>query len=214
MQHEIAQGIALTHLTAREVHRLPKSVATSIFTDIRSLLDCGKTGFQSIIRERLQILGFDYYHDPVLTEALESDSLFDEAFLVTSSNSMCSRFCKDHLNYFEPVPIYVGRPNGSQQLVGHYIPVLKYMQHYLGHSDVWASCQKVINISEDLFCNYTDGLTWKQSGLPASHIRLHLYSDEFEVCNPLRSIKTAPAKVHKLCAFYFTVGNINVRYHS
>jgi len=95
-------------------------------------------------------------------------------------------------------------------LVGHYVSVVKTLQHYLSHIDVWASCQKRHAYSEDLLCDYTDGLTWKASGLPANHIRLHLYSDEFEICNPLGSKRG----VHKLCAFYYMIGNVSVKYRS
>lgn len=36
------------------------------------------------------------------------------------------------------------------------------------------------------------------------HLRIQLYSDEFEVANPLGSKK----RLHKVSAFYFTLGNI------
>jgi len=42
------------------------------------------------------------------------------------------------------------------------------------------------------------------------YVRIHLYSDEFELCNPLGSRKG----VHKICAFYFLVGNLETKYWS
>ena len=41
-------------------------------------------------------------------------------------------------------------------------------------------------------------------------IRLHLYTDEFEVCNPIGAHRSS----HKLCAFYFFIGNLENHYHS
>lgn len=41
-------------------------------------------------------------------------------------------------------------------------------------------------------------------------LRLHFYEDEFEVVNPLGSKRTK----HKLCAFYYTVGNLDKKYRS
>lgn len=41
-------------------------------------------------------------------------------------------------------------------------------------------------------------------------VRLHLYTDEFEVVNPLGSKRT----LHKLTAFYFTIGNLEPTYKS
>ena len=42
------------------------------------------------------------------------------------------------------------------------------------------------------------------------YVRFHLYSDEFELCNPLGSRKGE----YKLCAFYFLVGNLETKYWS
>ena len=41
-------------------------------------------------------------------------------------------------------------------------------------------------------------------------IRLHMYVDDFEVCNPIGSRRS----VHKLTAIYFVVGNVPRRYWS
>jgi len=41
-------------------------------------------------------------------------------------------------------------------------------------------------------------------------VRIHLYSDEFELCNPLGSSKGE----HKICAFYFLVSNLETKYWS
>jgi len=39
MKQDIGLGIAIAYLKTREVHKLPKTVASSIFADIHSLLD-------------------------------------------------------------------------------------------------------------------------------------------------------------------------------
>ena len=41
-------------------------------------------------------------------------------------------------------------------------------------------------------------------------LRLHLYEDEFEIVNPLGSKRTK----YKLCAFYYTIGNLSGKYRS
>lgn len=55
---------------------------------------------------------------------------------------------------------------------------------------------------------YCDGQTFKQNPFFKGHpnaLRLHFYEGEFEVVNPLESKRTK----HKLCAFYYTVGNLD-----
>lgn len=41
-------------------------------------------------------------------------------------------------------------------------------------------------------------------------MRLHFYNDEFDIVNPLGSRKT----LHKISAFYFTVGNLHPKHRS
>lgn len=43
-----------------------------------------------------------------------------------------------------------------------------------------------------------------------SALSIHMYSDEFEVCNPIGAKKGK----HKIVAFYYTVGNFHPKYRS
>jgi len=59
-----------------------------------------------------------------------------------------------------------------------------------------------------MLCDFTDGRMWQNTAERLDsdmYLRIHLYSDEFELCNPLGSRRG----VHKLCVFYFLVGNLD-----
>jgi len=61
--------------------------------------------------------------------------------------------------------------------------------------------------------DFTDGRMWQNSTVnldSGMYVRIHLYSDEFELCNPLGSRRGE----HKVCAFYFLVGNLETKYWS
>lgn len=60
--------------------------------------------------------------------------------------------------------------------------------------------------------DYTDGEIFQGSPFfgDSRIVRLHLYTDEFEVENPLGSKKS----LHKLAAFYFTIGNFESNFKS
>jgi hypothetical protein len=92
-----------------------------------------------------------------------------------------------------------------------YVPILSTLKNYLQRPDVWASCQKP-NISGELLRNFTDGKMWTSANIAEqSHfIRILLYSDKVEICNPLGSRKT----VHKISMFYFLVGSIETKHWS
>jgi hypothetical protein len=142
-------------------------------------------------------------------EILSPHSISETVGAAVSSDHLLRKFCRDSLNFIEPVPIYIN-DESVRVLVGHYVPILHNISQYLEHRDVWASFQQQYICKDSVLQDYTDGCVREESELPSSHIRLHLYTDEFETCNPLGSRKG----VHKLCAFYFTVGNVDVKYRS
>lgn len=67
-------------------------------------------------------------------------------------------------------------------------------------------------VSNDLLEDFTDGSIFQAPpffGDP-SILRIHLYTDEFDVVNPLGAKKA----IHKVTAFYFTIGNLEQKYKS
>lgn len=93
----------------------------------------------------------------------------------------------------------------------HYVPVLVTLENYLEQPDVWASCHQSCP-TDGMLRNYSDGEINANSSYKDDKmfIKIHLYSDEVEICNPIGSRKT----VHKLSAFYFLVGNIETKHWS
>jgi len=94
----------------------------------------------------------------------------------------------------------------------HYVSILETLKTYLQQPDVWASCHQKRN-GGSLLHDFTDGRMWHNSTVHLDcgmYVRIHLYSDEFELCNPIGSRKGT----HKVCAFYFLVGNLETKYWS
>jgi len=94
----------------------------------------------------------------------------------------------------------------------HYVPILETLKTYLQQPDIWASCQQKKE-SDGMLHDFTDGRMWQNCSVNLDadiYVRIHLYSDEFELCNPLGSRKGE----HKICAFYFLVGNLETKYWS
>jgi len=90
----------------------------------------------------------------------------------------------------------------------HYVPILNTVKNYLEQPDVWASCN-MSRPQDGKLHSFTDGQIWARSG-QENFVRIHLYSDEVEMCNPIGSRKT----IHKLSAFYILIGNIETKYWS
>lgn len=94
-----------------------------------------------------------------------------------------------------------------------YVPVLKTLQKLLNRGDV---IDKVSKDTESLPGQYKttfDGSYFKENPLLTGEdqtISLGLYIDDFEVCNPLGTSR----KKHKLCAIYWVIANLPVKYRS
>lgn len=93
------------------------------------------------------------------------------------------------------------RPSG----VMHYVPILETLKRYLSFDDV------VDSIMEETIGDHID--KYSAGAMFHSHpifkdnpkaLRIILYADEFEVCNPLGGAKGT----HKVLGVYFSVGNI------
>ncbi|XP_065672066.1 uncharacterized protein LOC105845782 isoform X1 [Hydra vulgaris] len=104
----------------------------------------------------------------------------------------------------------------NQKKFFQYIPILEVIKKFVQHKDIWASIHRA-NENEDqtndLLCSYADGNIFHKHAVfcKKNHaLRIHMYIDEFEVCNPIGSHRST----HKLCAFYFFIGNLEYKYHS
>ena len=97
-----------------------------------------------------------------------------------------------------------------------YISVLQVITKMVEQKEVWHSIQRKLEKDSvkdpNLLSSYVDGTICKCHDVftDKNAIRLHLYVDEFEVCNPIGSHRST----HKLCAFYYFLGNVEEQYHS
>ncbi len=97
-----------------------------------------------------------------------------------------------------------------------YVPILDVIKKFVQQPEVWNSIQRFNETNDansDLLCSYADGNICHQHDVFGNNkhaLRIHLYTDEFEVCNPIGSHRST----HKLCAFYFFIGNLEEKYHS
>jgi len=235
-----ARQIMMMQLKISEKYMLPKSTATAIFDDVRSLFDTYQLNISSLIKARLGELGFSYCSDNFLSEIFDCESFFQEATSNFNTDYKMNKYLCENLQLNLPVscfcanveetilPVDVAQstadeiPDEVVPVVGacskvcdvdevQYVPILKTLQAYLQQPDVWASIHSNKQSSGKL-CSFTDGTKWAalKECNPEMVVMINMYSDEVEICNPLGSRKT----VHKLSCFYFIVGNIETKYWS
>ena len=207
--NEFGHKIATSQLKSRELYMLPKSAAKAINNDIHGLFDVFEENLKRLISERMNQLGMNVKADPILGPLLRDGSTFELVTQEIATEHLFKRYLAKNLGYVAPHEIVLGQ-SGSVKDVVHYVPVLETIKHYLEHDDVWASCNVVKPENPTVLRDYTDGQIWISSDQPGLFLRIHAYSDELEIANPLGSRKI----VHKVSAFYFVLGNIETKHWS
>lgn len=229
-QNDFAKYYALFKLKITESYMLPKTVAQSITLDVRDMFDLFQKSFADTVVGRLQNLNPSLAEDSVLRTVLADDSFFDVIQNKTSTDYLFTKYLRENMHLNPPVEVRTCTTTnadvniaattsaGSSSVCGsekpsnyQYVSVLTTLKNYLEQPDVWASCN-VTTSNDTLLRSFTDGSLWAQSAYAniPNFLRLHLYSDEVEICNPIGSRKT----VHKLSVFYFLVGNVETQHWS
>ena len=120
------------------------------------------------------------------------------------------QFVERNYQYVRPLTISLGLNAKHRLREYQYIPVLESLRCLLRNDDILSAVLKnQPNSNPYLLTNFSDGCYFKQNALFSTNInalQLILYFDEFEVVNPLGSRRG----IHKLGAFYFALGNLNI----
>lgn len=211
---EFGSFVAGTSLKVRELHNLPKSTSIAVGESIQGMFDLYQTTTTNLLRECLKQLGLNLELDPVLSRLLSDDSIYENATRNISSKHKLRKFISTHLNYIAPVPHHLDETN-HLKANAYFVPISKTLKRYLEHEDVWASCQQELarerRSNPEILENYIDGEIWRNNPEKQTlYIRIHFYTDETEMCNPIGSRKV----VHKASMVYFYVGNIERKYCS
>ena len=195
---------------------LLKSTAQSIFQDIQSLFDIYQHELAQFLNSRLKKIGASLSDDLILQQFNSTDSVFQIVQNKFSTEHLFNKYLCDNFNLNSPVEKLISVPGqapdrgvvaksfanntlmssggvgyGNTKFVKvQYVPILTTLKNYLKQPDVWASCQQR-NVPSEVLHNFTDGKI--QTSLSASgqsnFIRIHLYSDQVEICNPFGSRK-------------------------
>ena len=100
------------------------------------------------------------------------------------------KYCDEILGCVSPVEHVLGKDENEKVESFQYVPILDVLKTILEKYDVWAAVnEQSIASDEDatlLQCE-TDGSFFKEHSLfqgDKRYIRIHMYTDEFEVVNP------------------------------
>ncbi|XP_065666537.1 uncharacterized protein LOC136087522 [Hydra vulgaris] len=219
----IQQHFAMFIVSIAERHSIPSVVQINVANEVQSLLTYFNNCFSNLIKQQL---GNKFIYSSDFNELLNCDLLLDTVLSKVNSSKKIISFSKSHLGLILPVEIklhsiidnlYQDNLTASKSETFQYIPILPLLKKLVENEFIWNSIKRKLEKDEsnntNLLCSYSDGLTFKKHDVFKDDkyaLRIHLYCDEFEVCNPIGAHRT----VHKLSAFYFFLGNIEEQHIS
>ena len=180
---------------------------------INSLKEWIRTVFQSSSGSQLE------------KEAMEIFDTLEDPFASLSTTHMRNSAKQEHFNVVESEEVKIGQKacrvkrKGSSGLAinyisFHYIPLVKSLEQFLSHPKILAMIDHGPQNSRDGFLyDIVDGDILRFHPLFSAKpdaLQIVLYTDEFEMCNPLGSCATK----NKLLMVYYTLENINPTYRS
>nr|XP_039258818.1 uncharacterized protein LOC120335387 [Styela clava] len=180
---ETLNEFGLLYLKCREKYFMPVSVIKNIMDDVVEF----------------------FVNTPEPEVLLDIENLWDSLKKEEKYKQVCYSY-----GFVEPIKVSVGVEGDKY----YYVPILETLVRYISHDDVIASIEKNrLQFGDDILHDFTDGKYFLQSSFfngNKNMLRIHLYVDEVEVCNPLGSSRGT----HKLTCFYYTLGNVQVKYLS
>jgi hypothetical protein len=170
--------------------------------------------YSALIRCQLEKANFSLDEHTEVSDLLENDQLVESAFSHVSSTHLIHKYFVANMGMVEPVE-YVCAGKG-RKITFQYVPLLSVLKVLLQQEDVFAAVMNSNTTTKsdtDVLEDFTTGEFFaKHPVFGGDHtvLRIHLYTDELEIVNPLGSKK----KKHKMCVFYFTLGNLLAKYRS
>ncbi|XP_064475545.1 uncharacterized protein LOC135389426 [Ornithodoros turicata] len=188
LTRDSVKEFALLILKWKEGRRIPDSTVNEIVNDImlyiQGLLE---QGCASDIQERLT-------------------SVVEQSMEQLSTKNGRESYWKLFLPFVEPRTIVLGQTENGATNVCHYVPICEVLKHLL-QSPGMAEQLRPSTSHNGYLTSVFDGTAFHDHAYfrgDKSKLCIQLYSNEFEVCDPLGSKR----ELHKLMAVYFSILNL------
>ncbi len=142
-----------------------------------------------------------------ITTAL-ANSPFGIALMSLDSDSKRKTYISNYCGLVAPKALYY-RLNAIQSAkCFQYISLIESLKSLLRNEDILCQVMATTTAKPNIISSYADSTSFRSNPIFRNHqnsLQIILYSDEFEVVNPIGAHK----KKHKILAFYYILGNLN-----
>ena len=203
--------LTLFSLKIQEKHFIPKVVQREVTDDVKNLLTNFHEEYKGLVRIGCEEAGISTQEGNL--QSLLGPSNLDEYFQGVDSEYQFERNLTGLLGLIEPIEFILGHSEQGRKETFQYVPILDILKLILSKGDIWSHIINRKSTQKDILRDYCDGTILK--GHPffstdPTNLKIHLYSDELEVVNPLGSKRG----VHKVASFYFIIGNLHPKYRA
>lgn len=199
---------------------------------MHTVLHIPESSIQEVVQQLVQIceLSQPLLHNSV-KEILKQytnldDSTVRQLVRVASDSNVITRFCgkegslsttkrraaylSKNFTVVRPIEYIVGK---DRKCGAVYVPINEMIQKMLNRADILDKALTLHKPVPNVYSTYRDGSNCKENNLLKGEefrIAVGLYTDDFEVSNPLGTSK----KKHKLTAMYWVLANLPSKYRS
>ena len=180
---------------------VPNSTIQLVYEQFKKSCDNQWTLITKIIMRLAEEKMIDDDMKKSIMQALEANDIYKDIFKELRSNYMRMQYFKKQFNYIAPIEIALKFDSPFRQKNIYYVPIIDSIKLIIQNGPV-----KYGHSRSSFFEDIYDGMMYKQNHLfeTLDSLKIILYQDSFETCNPLGSSKL----IHKMCAVYFTLGNL------
>lgn len=187
------------YLTLESKYLLSKASIQFLISGISDIGKLNSAYICSILKQK----GFDISPDVIEKDLFYlanniSEGIFKSIFLK-------EEFFKKKFNYVKPVKVTL--QNNINQSFYYYIPILDTIQQLCKNKYVLEQILVDVTPNKSFFSDLTDGCSYKNNVLFKTNnfaLKIILYQDAFEICNPLGSAK----KKYKIIGVYMVLANL------
>jgi len=196
-------------LSLREKHMIPSVVQEEVVSSMKHLLSSTLTDYRDVIHTQLSQDNVTMSEE--LRSSLDITRHCESLTKNVESEYALLRYLKETNKIVLPQTLVIDESKPKQSF--QYVSIIDVLKSILSHDDIVDHFTSRKQRSDSIMEDFCDGSLFKSDTFfleNLSALSIHLYSDEFEVCNPIGAKKGK----HKIVAFYYTVGNFHPKYRS
>ena len=211
-KHEIASLI----LRFRENSKMPYKTCDTVLESIGTVLvkkdDVIKSKLKSLLaKENLDISATERVSNALQEECCQINDIIAEL----SDHRTLNNYVETNMPMTEPVEYVLGEPSKANKKTDtmQYVPLLDILENLLKNEDTFAEIMQHTEHTDGKLRDLSDGAHFQNHrfwSANESALQIILYFDEFTAVNPIGP----HAKKYKFAAFYFSLGNINIKLRS